>query len=100
MYFVFLIQKEAHSFVSGTVGFSLLHKELWPCPTQLPLGAFTLELHHVPEQAALSHQRLRGALLRHLSVLQHHDVIRPGHGAHPVGDDQHQIGRASCRERV
>ena len=91
MYFVFLIQKEAHSFVSGTVGFSLLHKELWPCPTQLPLGAFTLELHHVPEQAALSHQRLRGALLRHLSVLQHHDMIRPGHGAHPVGDDQHRL---------
>ena len=26
-----------------------------------------------------------------LAVLQHHDVVRPRHGAHPVGDDQHRL---------
>ena len=59
--------------------------------SQLPLGTFTLEFHHVPEQASRRHKLRRGALLCHTAVLQHHDMIRTGHGAHPVGDDQHRL---------
>ena len=57
----------------------LLYKELWPCPTQLPPGAFGLELYHMPEQSAFRHQLLRGTLLLHAAIFQHHDMIRPGH---------------------
>ena len=31
--------------------------------SQLPLGTFTLEFHHVPEQASRRHKLRRGALL-------------------------------------
>ena len=56
---------------------------------QLPLGALALELHHAAVESAAGHQLGGGALLGHAAVVQHHDAVRPGHGAHPVGDDQH-----------
>ena len=57
--------------------------------TQPPPGALVLKLHHAAVEAALLHQLRRGALLDHMAVLQHHDVVGPRHGAHPVGDHQH-----------
>ena len=59
--------------------------------TQPPLGALGLELHHAAVKAALLHQLRRGALLGYMAVLQNHDVVGSGHGAHPMGDDQHRL---------
>ena len=58
---------------------------------QPPLGALALELHHAAVEAALLHQFRRGALLGHMAVFQHHDVVGSCHGAHPVGNDQHRL---------
>lgn len=58
---------------------------------QAPLGALALQLHHAAVEAALLHQLRRGALLSYMAVLQHHDMVGPRHGAHPVGDHQHRL---------
>ena len=34
-----------------------------------------------------------------MAIFQHHDVVRPGHGAHPVGDDQHRLACQQAGER-
>ena len=62
-----------------------------PGSPQLPLAALLLELLHVGEDAAGLAQLGGGALLSHGAVLQHHDLVRPGHSAHPVGDHQHRL---------
>ena len=33
-----------------------------------------------------------------MAIFQHHDVVRPGHGAHPVGDDQHRLAGQQAGE--
>ena len=66
--------------------------------TQSPLGALGLELHHAAVKAALLHQLRRGALLGHMAVLQHHDVVGPRHGAHPMGDDQYCLAPEQAGE--
>lgn len=58
---------------------------------QPPLGALGLQLHHPAVEAALFYQFRRAALLRHMAVLQYHDVVGSRHGTHPVGDDQHRL---------
>ena len=40
-------------------------------------GALALELHHAAVEAALRHQFRRGALLGHMAVFQHHDMVGP-----------------------
>ena len=40
-------------------------------------GALPLELHHAAVEAALLQQLRRGALLGHMAVIQHHDVVAP-----------------------
>ena len=62
-----------------------------PCAVQPPPGALALKLHHAAVEAALLHQLRRGALLGHMAVLQHHDMVGSRHGTHPVGDHQHRL---------
>ena len=73
-------------------------KELCLCSVQLPPGALTLELHHAAVEAAALHQLRRSSLLVYMAVFQHHDVVRPGHGTHPVGDDQHCLAGQQAGE--
>ena len=53
-----------------------------------PILACRLQIHHVGVQSLSGVQLCRAALLGHDAARQHHHLIRTGHGAHPVGDDE------------
>lgn len=63
------------------------------CLRQRPVLALGLALHHVGEDAARLQQLYGRALLRHRAVLQHHDLILAGNGAHPMGNDENSFVR-------
>ena len=52
----------------------------------------------MPEQSAFRHQFFRGTLLFHTAIFQHHDMIRTGHSAHSVSDDQYRLTAQKPRE--
>ena len=54
---------------------------------QVPLCTLVLQLPHPAIEAALFYQFRRAALLRHMAVLQYHDVVDSRHGTHSEGDD-------------
>ena len=47
-----------------------------------------LQIYHVSVQSLPGVQLCRAALLGHDAARQHYHLIRTGHGAHPVGDDE------------
>ena len=53
-----------------------------------PALACRLQIHHVGVQSVFGVQLCRAALLGHGAARQHYHLIRTGHGAHPVGDDE------------
>ena len=66
--------------------------------SQLPPGRFFLKFHHTAVKTALFHQFFRSALLCHMPVFQHNDVVCPGDSTHPVGDDQHCLALKQAGE--
>lgn len=56
-----------------------------------PSLSFCLQIRHVGVDAVLFVQLFWAALLGHHAVGQHHDLFRPRHGTHLVGDDQHRL---------
>ena len=49
--------------------------------------------HHAGEDAAQLQQLCGQVLFCHRAVLQHHDLIRAGNGAHPMGNDENSFVR-------
>lgn len=58
-----------------------------------------MKFHHTPIKAALFHQFFRRALLGYAAILQYDDVVRAGHRAHPVGNDQYGLALEQTGER-
>lgn len=69
----------------------MLFRKQFTILPQLPLRRFSLQFYHTAVKSALLHQFRRGALLDHMAVLQHYDVVRTGYGTHSVGDYQHRL---------
>jgi glycosyltransferase involved in cell wall biosynthesis len=59
-----------------------------------------LDLHELAVQAALRHQLLVIAELRHASVFEHDDLVRCAHGREPVRDHEHGAARDQLLDRV
>ena len=53
-----------------------------------PALACRLQIHHVSVQPLPGVQLCRAALLGHDAARKHYHLIRTGHSAHPVGDDE------------
>lgn len=64
-----------------------------------PALAACLEVDHVGIDTVSGVQLVGAALLRHNAVGQHDYLIRAGHGAHAVGDDQDRFVLDEARER-
>ena len=61
------------------------------CFFQRPVLALGLALHHAGEDAAQLQQLCGQVLFCHYAVLQHHDLIRAGNGAHPMSNDENSF---------
>ena len=58
---------------------------------QRPVLALRLKLNHMVVNAPLPEQAVRAPLLRHSSVREDDDLIRSGHSAHSVRNDEHRL---------
>ena len=56
-----------------------------------PILALRLELHHAGIDTILFQKHIRTALLRHCSVRENNNLIRPGNGTHTVGDNHYRL---------
>ena len=61
------------------------------CFCECPALALGLELHHVGEDTAFLQQLCGRTLLGYCTILEHHDLVRAGDSAHPVGDNEDSL---------
>lgn len=61
------------------------------CFCECPALALGLELHHVGEDTVFLQQLCGRTLLGYCTILEHHDLVRAGDSAHPVGDNEDSL---------